>query len=403
MKKHKKALLVFAVLLLLGVWMGAQGYMESKQNSGRVVRGAEGNGSESKTFAYRADGKTGEVTVDVSSVQRSEAEAQKLLEQAAAEWERRYLGDNRSADEVRTELDLPDSLCGGLVDVAYVSSDADLLNPDDGRPAIDRIAPGGSEVELRAEFTYGSVTRVESRTLRLVLPEPGSAEWIGWQIAGKTAEAEQESRESESFALPAEVGGHAIQWERQRDMRWLYVVLLGAAAAVCLEWRERESVKKAEREKTDRLMFEYPRMVEQMALLLGSGMTILYAWERMLSADRQISGGSEKEEDGYLAEMRITYREIREGCGEREAYERFGKRIGLLPYRRFAAILSQNLTKGTRDVRELLAKEADGALELRRNHAKKLGEEAGTKLLFPMLLMFVLILLVLLFPAVQNF
>ena len=39
---------------------------------------------------------------------------------------------------------------------------------------------------------------------------------------------------------------------------------------------------------------------------------------------------------------------------------------------------------------------------MRKNRARKAGEEAGTKMLFPMLVMLVLILLVLLLPALTG-
>ena len=145
-------------------------------------------------------------------------------------------------------------------------------------------------------------------------------------------------------------------------------------------------------------MFEYPGMVDQMAVLLESGMTIRRAWERM--TERRRAPGEPY--PAYQEEMRITYREMQEGRGEKEAYERFGNRIGLLPYRQFSSVLSHNLSKGTRDIRLLLRKEAAEALEMRKNRARKAGEEAGTKMLFPMLIMLILVLLVLLLPALTG-
>ncbi len=146
-------------------------------------------------------------------------------------------------------------------------------------------------------------------------------------------------------------------------------------------------------------------MVDQLAVLLESGMTIRNAWERILIGGRRTEQKGDKKKEKtpvYLEEMWITYREIREGRGEREAYERFGKRIGLMSYKRFSSILTQNLSKGTRDVKELLAKESEEALEMRKSQARRLGEEAGTKMLFPMLAMLMLILLILLMPALTS-
>ena len=105
----------------------------------------------------------------------------------------------------------------------------------------------------------------------------------------------------------------------------------------------------------------------------------------------------------FQAEMQITYQEMQKGCGEKEAYERFGQRIGMTEYRRLSSLLARNLEKGTRNLCDLLSAESQEAWENRKFQAKKLGEEAGMKLLFPMLLLFVLILIILRYPAINKF
>lgn len=51
----------------------------------------------------------------------------------------------------------------------------------------------------------------------------------------------------------------------------------------------------------------------------------------------------------------------------------------------------------------LLEQEAEEAFEERKNSAKKLGEEAGTKLLFPMLLMLGIVIAIIMVPALLSF
>ena len=57
---------------------------------------------------------------------------------------------------------------------------------------------------------------------------------------------------------------------------------------------------------------------------------------------------------------------------------------------RFGALLSQNLRKGTKGLNDLLRLEAIQSFEERKARARRLGEEAGTKLLLPMFLMLAL-------------
>ena len=90
---------------------------------------------------------------------------------------------------------------------------------------------------------------------------------------------------------------------------------------------------------------------------------------------------------------------MQSGITEAEAYERFGKRCGISVYMKFGALLAQNLKKGTKGMTDLLRNESDQAFENRKSRAKRLGEEAGTKLLAPMFGMLAIVLVIVIVPA----
>ena len=104
---------------------------------------------------------------------------------------------------------------------------------------------------------------------------------------------------------------------------------------------------------------------------------------------------------GYSMEQSVTEcrREMERGLGEKEAYEQLGERWGLLSYRTLSSILVQCLQKGSNGVEQVLAKEAEQAQRLRRQQAQILGEQASTRLLFPMILMLLVVFVILLVPA----
>ena len=64
---------------------------------------------------------------------------------------------------------------------------------------------------------------------------------------------------------------------------------------------------------------------------------------------------------------------------------------------------AERLKKGSRGLVELLEQEAENGMEERKSLARKLGEEAGTKLLLPMLLMLILVIVILMVPAILSF
>ena len=64
---------------------------------------------------------------------------------------------------------------------------------------------------------------------------------------------------------------------------------------------------------------------------------------------------------------------------------------------------SQNIRKGSRGLTELLREEGKLAYEERKENAKQLGEEAGTKLLLPMIIMLSIVLVIILVPSFLSF
>lgn len=94
---------------------------------------------------------------------------------------------------------------------------------------------------------------------------------------------------------------------------------------------------------------------------------------------------------------------MQSGIAEADAYERFGRRCQMPEYIRLGTVLSQNLRKGTKGLNAMLEQEATAPLRNGKITAKKVGEKAGTKLLFPMLLMLGIVLVILMVPAFLSF
>ena len=94
--------------------------------------------------------------------------------------------------------------------------------------------------------------------------------------------------------------------------------------------------------------------------------------------------------------------ELEYGHSESVVYDTFGRRIGVLPYQRMASLLTQNVSKGIQGIRVLLLQEAKEVMAEERAKIKIKGEQAGTKLLVPMMVLLVLVFAILLVPAFQT-
>jgi len=399
-KQHRTSIFVGLLFgaLTLALWVQQTG--QNQNDTGWVMRGEEGTGAEQKIFTYQTEkGTEQEVEVEVQAVQRSEKAVKKLLEEAVQEWETQYLGENESVDQVYQKLNLPVTMNDGLVQVAYEMDPGDIVLGD-GTIENTQVSENGQVVRLQAEFSCQECVQVEIRNLYVIPPPQGSDVWMRTQVKRLVQQAEAKNRTKEGFRLPTAVGTVKIKWQHDQNRDWLWMIILGIAAVLGLEWQKKEKIRKSEKQRIQCLQREYPQLVEQMAMLIGAGLTIRRAWERILSTARNMQKNGDRVSYLFLKEMQFTSLEMQKGCGEREAYERFGKRVGLESYRRFAAILTRNLEKGTRDIGTLLEAEAREAWEQRKSEARKRGEEASMKLLFPMLCLFILVLVILLFPAV---
>ena len=161
--------------------------------------------------------------------------------------------------------------------------------------------------------------------------------------------------------------------------------------------------QRKEQERREQLLKQYPDMVSKISLLLGAGMTLSSAWERIvLNYQRKLEQQHTKPEEVY-EQMLAAYREMQDGVGELKVYERFGERCNTPQYRKFSMLVTQNLRKGAAGLRQSLEKEVADAFALRKNLAKKAGEEAGTKILLPMMLMLCIVMVIILVPAFLTF
>ncbi len=142
------------------------------------------------------------------------------------------------------------------------------------------------------------------------------------------------------------------------------------------------------------IQLEFPDFVNKLTLLINAGMTVSRAWEK-------IAWDSNLQTPLYL-ELRSAIQDVRSGIPEHKSYEEFAKRCRVPVITRFISVILQNIRKGNAELVPILRVYANECWELRKSTAKRLGEEASTKLLLPMMLMFIAILLIVGMPAVLS-
>ena len=176
----------------------------------------------------------------------------------------------------------------------------------------------------------------------------------------------------------------------------LWAAALIVAAAVYL-LSDRDLHQKLEKRKRA-LQQEYPDLVHRLTLYVGAGMTVRSAFQKIAS-DYEKKRESMSGDHPAYEEMIYTCRELKAGVSEGAAYEHFGRRTGRQEYIRLSTFLMQNLKRGSSTLLERLREEAEKAGEEKLMQSRRLGEEAGTKLLIPMAIMLAVVMVMIMAPA----
>lgn len=339
------------------------------------------------------------IEILVNERKYTEKELEKLYDGLVEKLEDIIPEDNGSKEEITVDIPLPTYLPEFPFRILWETSDYTLLNPD-GTLGERKAEEKGEKVLLTANITYFDWKRNYQKEIR-VFPAPVSQEEEWKTVLAK--EVEKENLNTATFSslqLPNRVGGKDISWREVKDnpIPGLILLLCGVILAVSLGMDQDLRKKVEERKKEMRM--DYPEIVSKLSLYIGAGMSIRRAWQRIAGdyARQRIAGKRYAYE-----EILLTSHEMESGIPEGKSYDNFAKRCQVQNYLKLGTLLSQNLKKGSGNIQAVLQSESRAAFEERKSEARKMGEEAGTKLLFPMMLMLGVVMIVVIIPAFLSF
>ena len=145
-------------------------------------------------------------------------------------------------------------------------------------------------------------------------------------------------------------------------------------------------------ERSEELISEFSEVVSKLALLTDAGMILREAWEEIAYSD----------EGTIYLEMQNSVDEMNNGISEAEAIRRFGNRCMLPEIKKFTSTLIQGISKGNKELSMMLTKQSSEVWELKRQIVRRKGEQAQSKLLVPMIFMFVGIIIMIMIPIFSN-
>lgn len=382
------------------------------QNSGelfegnRIARNPYGAGEKQVTLqpVYQREGEedtsSEPLEIQVEEQKYTQKELDALFVDSLPVLERQLLGENASLNYVNQPLQLVQHLEGFPFTIQWEISNYRLVGADG--TTGEEVAPEGETVQLIATYTYFTY-RQEYELYALIFPREKTAE-EQWQEAVQAAIAQQDlaTQYEKVFVLPEQIASIPVTWVEKKEnySGGLFLLFLVAGMALFFA-RDRELHQQIERRQQE-LLCDYPSILSKLTLYIGAGLTVRGACHRVVRDYEQGVQGRKKKRYAY-EELSFACHEMDNGVSEPVAYEQFARRCGQSCYSKLAALLAQNSKKGNSSLLQQLQTESERAQEERRNLARKLGEEAGTKLLLPMMLLLVMVMLMILVPAMLSF
>lgn len=341
---------------------------------------------------------TEQLEVTVSKRRYTEKEKQELLEQAIGEIDRIILGDNASVDEVRGRVVLPSEVLDGVVSIQWIQDPMDLLDADGN--VTEDLPEEGTLLQLKALLDCDGRAAIYECALQLYPPLYSDEEKLRRALQNEVEKADEQSAEEATLHLPEELNGQKIIWEAKETDTAAICLGLTLLAAVCAWIAQNQERQKAQEQRRRQMLMDYPDLLFKLSMLLNAGLTMQNAFFKIALEYR-----NRETKDVHYAyeEMLTSYYEMQSGVPEARSYENFGRRCGVGSYNKLGTMLSANLQKGSQGLAKLLQEEAVFSMEERSQMARKFGEEAGTKLVLPMILMLLVVLVILVAPAVMSF
>ena len=282
--------------------------------------------------------------------------------------------------------------------IRWEYSDPDMVDRE-GRVLREKLTSPETLV-FTARVTIQEECRERQFSVEVRPYPPGSAELLFFQAEEELLRLEEESRTGQELVLPEKVFGVEVSKAPKNKAGFWPLLLLGLMVPVLLWIARRSEKQKKEKDREEYFLSVYPSFVTKLTLFIGAGLSIRGSMER-LAADCKARETDKKTQE-LSEELALLAGELKNGVSESEAYDHFGRRIGYKPYQRCSALLISQLQKGAGGLLPKLEYEARVSWDKHRRQAEKKGEEAQTKLLFPMIGMLFLVFAIIMIPAFFN-
>ncbi len=372
----------------------------TKENS--LPRNDVGNGKYSVNLSASTDDyRYGEIEVKVEERLLSDAECDSMMDELYNHLTEIVPGENEGFNHIEKDMVFPAKVDNYPFSLRWESSDY-LIVDSNGHINNEDINEEGVPIDIKVIMSYRKREKTYDIKAIIYPVTLSEDEKRISELKDALLSEDEKSKTKSQYKLPDFINGKPISWKETKQPVVPIVIILGVCLIIGIWFGTDKDLTSKYEERNRQMIIEYAEFVSKLQILLSSGSTIRKAMEKIAEdykRNRQ-KGGEYK----YVyEELLLCIRKLRDGVDEAGCYEFFGNRCGIVCYKKLTSLLIQNLRKGTEGILEAMDNEVRMAFEERKAVARRMGEEAQTKMIFPMMLMLSVVMLIIMIPAYLSF
>lgn len=401
--QRKKMLVVSGIIgagMISAVCLSLCSRMNGRLTEGnRLFRNEWGAGDYSVTLQAEntSNGWKEQIRLEIEERKLTEKEKEYAFQNIANRLPDLIKGNNRDLYHVEEELNLLSAIKEYPMTIIWKSNSKRIRESGE----VDRSGlEEGEWTEIIADVKYGQEQRTFEFPVYLMPEIPDEKTVFFRELEEKLLQTKGESGEEKEVVLPEEIEGQNIRWQEIREDNTPYILCVSVIGAIAAAAGMDQELEKNRKKKKQRFSYEYPNFISMLRLYLSAGMTTQRAFCRLALDYKKRSDDRGKE---LAKELQIACNRFKNGVPEETVYREWGERCMEMRYRKLSLLLITHLKIGNGQLLKFLDSEEISAREEKRQMARKLGEEASVKLLFPMLLQLLVVMFLILIPAYIDF
>lgn len=298
---------------------------------------------------------------------------------------------------------------------AYLGASSGIyFGPDGAVKAVDRPGQGEGTRRLEARVSALSGSELVSKRVEVRVEESGGERrpprdlGLGYESKGMELEREVQSAirtvneaGGKKMVLPRKLeDGRKLIWELERENNFPLIFALLFLGIYFLNRYRFKEVEELEKRALESVRLDLPTFMNQLVLLLRSGLIFSEAFKRALD-NRKKRGLGQDESYFFLQMEAIRRRCVESNASLTDELIDFARRVQTLDLLRFSGIVKENIAKGT-DLTSKLESENRVLWLARKTRAEERGGIAETQMTIPLVMNLAVLVTITIAPALLE-